>query len=698
RTFAFKKKNKIEKETENRAEEKRHPPTKFSISTKIRFSFDLDSFRDVQIGRLAHCKIGFLIWHLIRFGWEAILLGAKAKQAAPGDVLNGKLLLQRERVMNPMQGPRNSDVNQGDTNEPVYNTEMNPLVENEFSNSGTTPSGRPAQNHNWWRFGESSSANHQLPPQDGYGGPSFLRGSGSNAMSMDMDSDGYGAQTSGVVFRHSNYGSSLGSSVQAAGESSSGPASSLGLWGSSCKRKALEGVPTAETPDFVSHNDNAAHPRYGASSSLTLATPSQTSPNPFGRTEPLFGGTRPAASTNAFHSVRNTDTSSRPGRRLNPRQPQESVAFSISLGGTSVRPTGSLQQNIDPRSTAFASGSSSGEHPSNIVHHPALTRNIHQFAWDRGSGSSGVEMPQWETPRSNPEQPTMFAPPTDIRNPVHDQSMWSFTRGSPVDSPFASRGGPSSAIHGQQQQPSNPAWIPPQSGPIHDPTRASELSPWSLFPSIESQSASHGPLLPTGPSLSSNEAAMPSSSNSRSHRSRQRRSGLLSERQNELLHLRHLGRSLAADSDGRNHLISEIRQVLSAMRRGESLRIEDYMVLDPLIFQGMTEMHDRHREMRLDVDNMSYEELLALGERIGDVSTGLSEDVILKTMKQHKCTSSSPELHQYMEPCCICQEEYAEGDDLGTLECGHEFHKDCIKQWVMLKNLCPICKTVALTT
>ncbi|KAG2323087.1 hypothetical protein Bca4012_058569 [Brassica carinata] len=654
--------------------------------------------------------------------------------------------------MNPMQGPRNTEVNQGD-NEPVYSTESSLMNDNEFSSSGT-PSGRPtyasssshaAQNHNWWRFGESSSAlgmetNHQLP-QDGMmvhggvhgggyirDGPTFLRGSSSNDMphhvnmSMDMDSDGYGAQTSGVVFRHSNYGSSLGSSVQAAGESSSGPASSLGVWGSSCKRKALEGVPSSSSPDCVSQTENAGHSHYGASSSLTLATPSQSSPNVtnhFGRTEPMFGtgggggggGGRAVVPANAFHSVRNTDTSSRPGRRLNPRQPQESVAFSISLGGSSVRPTGSLQQNIllntpssvdplDVRSTSFTSGSSSGENQTNIVHHPALTRNIHQFAWDASFSSRGssIEMSQWETPRSNPEQQPMFAPTTDIRNPVHDQSMWSFTRGNPgssMDSPFVSRAGPSSAIHGQQP---NPAWIPPQSAPIHNPTRASELSPWSLFPSIESQSASHGPLLPTGPSLSSNEAAMPSSSNSRSHRSRQRRSGLLSERQNELLHLRHLGRSLAADSDGRNHLISEIRQVLTAMRRGESLRIEDYMVLDPLIFQGMTEMHDRHREMRLDVDNMSYEELLALGERIGDVSTGLSEDVILKTMKQHKCTSSSPELHQYMEPCCICQEEYAEGDDLGTLECGHEFHKDCIKQWVMLKNLCPICKTVALTT
>lgn len=31
------------------------------------------------------------------------------------------------------------------------------------------------------------------------------------------------------------------------------------------------------------------------------------------------------------------------------------------------------------------------------------------------------------------------------------------------------------------------------------------------------------------------------------------------------------------------------------------------MVFDPLIYQGMAEMHDRHRDMRLDVDNMSYE-------------------------------------------------------------------------------------------
>lgn len=34
---------------------------------------------------------------------------------------------------------------------------------------------------------------------------------------------------------------------------------------------------------------------------------------------------------------------------------------------------------------------------------------------------------------------------------------------------------------------------------------------------------------------------------------------------------------------------------------------QDYMLFDPFIYHGMADMHDRHRDMRLDVDNMSYE-------------------------------------------------------------------------------------------
>ncbi|CBI19496.3 unnamed protein product, partial [Vitis vinifera] len=155
-------------------------------------------------------------------------------------------------------------------------------------------------------------------------------------------------------------------------------------------------------------------------------------------------------------------------------------------------------------------------------------------------------------------------------------------------------------------------------------------------------------------------------------------------------------RTLAAASEGRSRLVSEIRNVLDLMRRGEDLRFEDVMILDQSVFFGVADIHDRHRDMRLDVDNMSYEELLALEERIGDVCTGLSEETILKQLKQRKYWSVARGAEVEVEPCCICQEEYGDGEDIGTLECGHDFHYGCIKQWLMHKNLCPICKTTAL--
>lgn len=157
-------------------------------------------------------------------------------------------------------------------------------------------------------------------------------------------------------------------------------------------------------------------------------------------------------------------------------------------------------------------------------------------------------------------------------------------------------------------------------------------------------------------------------------------------------------RTLAAAGEGRGSIMSEqIRQVLDLMRRGEGLRFEDVMILDRSVIFGMADIHDRHRDMRLDVDNMSYEELLALEERIGNVSTGLSEEAIVSRLKRQKYVLSKTDDPE-TEPCSICREEYKNGEDLGALECGHNFHTECIKQWLTHKNLCPICKTTGLHT
>lgn len=155
----------------------------------------------------------------------------------------------------------------------------------------------------------------------------------------------------------------------------------------------------------------------------------------------------------------------------------------------------------------------------------------------------------------------------------------------------------------------------------------------------------------------------------------------------------HLARTVAGGSERRGRLASEIRNVLDLIRRGEGLRFEDVMILDQSVFYGMADIHDRHRDMRLDIDNMSYEELLALEERIGNVNTGLTEENISKCVKQKSYANVAGPTD--VEPCCICQEEYKKGDDLGVLECGHDFHTSCIKQWLLQKNLCPVCKSTA---
>ncbi|CAN6699853.1 unnamed protein product [Malus baccata var. baccata] len=97
------------------------------------------------------------------------------------------------------------------------------------------------------------------------------------------------------------------------------------------------------------------------------------------------------------------------------------------------------------------------------------------------------------------------------------------------------------------------------------------------------------------------------------------------------------------------------------------------------------EMRDRYGAMWLDVDSMSYEELLALEDHIGYVSTGLSEEAAVTSLKRSNYFF-------------ICQEDFVEEDELGTLDCGHDFHISCIKQWLGHKNVCPMCKSPGLSS
>ncbi|XP_028793080.1 probable E3 ubiquitin-protein ligase RHG1A isoform X2 [Neltuma alba] len=150
------------------------------------------------------------------------------------------------------------------------------------------------------------------------------------------------------------------------------------------------------------------------------------------------------------------------------------------------------------------------------------------------------------------------------------------------------------------------------------------------------------------------------------------------------------------DRNGRSRISSErYRTLADEAILHDRFSSEGFMVVDRAPLYGSRNMIDQHRDMRMDIDNMSYEELLALGERIGHVSTGLSEKLISKCLTESIYCSS--EQSQEEGSCVICLEDYKYMDDVGTMRgCGHDYHVSCIRKWLSMKNICPICKASAL--
>ncbi|XP_021718764.1 E3 ubiquitin ligase BIG BROTHER-related-like [Chenopodium quinoa] len=98
---------------------------------------------------------------------------------------------------------------------------------------------------------------------------------------------------------------------------------------------------------------------------------------------------------------------------------------------------------------------------------------------------------------------------------------------------------------------------------------------------------------------------------------------------------------------------------------------------------------DEIEEDEIDPDEMSYEELLALGEVVGEESRGLSAEEITSSLSS--CVHKFVECKTTIDRCVICQIEYEEGEQLAALHCQHSFHKDCINHWLQIKKVCPIC-------
>ncbi|MCD7448594.1 hypothetical protein HAX54_044541 [Datura stramonium] len=77
------------------------------------------------------------------------------------------------------------------------------------------------------------------------------------------------------------------------------------------------------------------------------------------------------------------------------------------------------------------------------------------------------------------------------------------------------------------------------------------------------------------------------------------------------------------------------------------------------------------------------------------------ENAILEYFKvrTHQVAASKDGVNNSKEAeeiCVICHTEFKHEETIGTLGCGHEYHTSCIKQWLLRKKNCPMCRASVL--
>ncbi|KAL8145192.1 putative E3 ubiquitin-protein ligase RHG1A isoform X2 [Apium graveolens] len=496
------------------------------------------------------------------------------------------------------------------------------------------------------------------------------------------------------------------------------------------KRKAMEGdigqSSGSGTSNYFHHAEgsawHAARPNANNSLSISLPSENASGTSQLGQLNQGFGmgvGGIPSEMPPAVTATRNSESSQRNLRlRFSSSHQLDSSPANVFAAGTAVAPVNYPSPHQPPRNTPvnspldlFSPAVTEGiimQSQSPLAYVPAMHRNQQSSRWNRNSSSRpgtsssiaiagdnrGVASHDEARSRSmqrNISEHPMFIP-SGMRDSTLSQGPWGLTSANNIAGNVAPP--PPPPPHSGSTAGANPTSasnaVRIRNSPQYS-RRLSELVRRSLLASSGIQSGGQiSNALPGAPA--STQGMTISSGNQGNHLPQSGSANLPNRRNDGAFGIPHSLRTLAAATapEGRSRLVSEIRNVLAQMRRGEGLRFEDIMMLDQSVLFGMAD-HDGHRDMRLDIDNMSYEELLALEDRIGYVNTGLSENAMKKCMKKRKYKAASAKQKE-SEPCCICQEEYVDGDDLGKLKCGHDFHTDCIKQWLKQKNLCPICK------
>jgi hypothetical protein len=108
------------------------------------------------------------------------------------------------------------------------------------------------------------------------------------------------------------------------------------------------------------------------------------------------------------------------------------------------------------------------------------------------------------------------------------------------------------------------------------------------------------------------------------------------------------------------------------------------------LLQAMT-YPDSGSGPRESLDDMSYERLLQLfGD--GGENRGASSETIT-SLPVSTIVDPERELPVDKRQCCICLEDFCQGEERKSLPCLHGFHSACVNRWLSSNGSCPVCKT-----
>ena len=133
--------------------------------------------------------------------------------------------------------------------------------------------------------------------------------------------------------------------------------------------------------------------------------------------------------------------------------------------------------------------------------------------------------------------------------------------------------------------------------------------------------------------------------------------------------------------------ITEITQTIQEQRQRQINMLQRREIMMNYLMSMLMGLRQRE-ENYPNVDNMSYEELLALEERMGNVSKGLTKEQIDKLPRDKFSKSKYAD-----DKCIICQYEFKNYEKVIALSCKHCFHPDCIEEWLKNQKACPYCKS-----